>query len=105
MAPYGPVQYLSHSGVALHQRCRYAVKASDAEVVRLTHQRCDGGVRGIDLAEGRQYVADVGQETVVGSDDQPPRARKLLAERVEQIGGAVQADRGLSGARRALDAE
>ena len=46
--------------------------------------------------------ADVAQERRVGADDQHAAAREPVAVGVEQVGGAVQRDRGLAGARPAL---
>ena len=63
----------------------------------------DGGQHHLGLAEGRQHLLDVAQEGRVGSDHQHPAAGELLAVGVEQVGGAVQRDDGLAGARTALD--
>ncbi len=54
------------------------------------------------LAERRQHVADVAQERRVGPDHQHAAPLQLLPVGVEQVGGAVQRDRGLAGAGAAL---
>jgi len=57
------------------------------------------------LAERRQHVRDVLHEGPVRPDDEDARPRELLAEGVEEPGGAVEADGGLAGAGAALDHE
>ena len=52
-----------------------------------------------------QHLLDVAQERLVRADEQHAAAGDALAVRVEQEGGAVQRDRGLAGARAALDDE
>ena len=58
------------------------------------------------LAEARQHVGDVGQVGLVRADEQhaaPAVAQPRVG--VEQVGGAVQRDDGLAGARAAVDDE
>ena len=58
------------------------------------------------LAEAGQHVGDVGQVGLVRTDEQ--HAAPAVAEArvgVEQVGGAVQGDDGLAGARAAVDDE
>ena len=57
------------------------------------------------LAERGQHRADVVEERAVRADDEHARPVELVAERVEQPGGAVQADRRLAGAGRSLHAD
>ena len=54
------------------------------------------------LAERGQDVGDVVEEGAVGTDDQHAIAGEPAAVLEEQIGGAVQGDRGLAGARTTL---
>ncbi len=54
------------------------------------------------LAEGGQHLTDVAEERRVGSDDQYRPLGEQLAVLVQQIGGAVQGDGRLAGARTAL---
>ena len=64
-----------------------------------------GGLLDLDLAEGGQHRGDVVQERPVGPDDQHAGPPQPLPVQVEQVRGAVQADRGLAGAGRALHAD
>ncbi len=57
------------------------------------------------LIQRRQHVLDVTQERRVRSDDQHAAAGEPVTVGVEQVGGAVQRDHGLTGARPALDDE
>src|SRR5450759_2235673 len=59
----------------------------------------------LDLAESRKHGADVIEERAVGTDDQDAVACQALPKGVEQPGRPVQADRGLAGAGRTLDAD
>ncbi len=65
----------------------------------------EGGEPDAGLAEGGQHLADVAEEGRVGADDEHGAAGQLLAVGVEEVGGAVQGDGGLAGARSALDDE
>lgn len=65
-------------------------------------QIADGGQQHAGLAEGGQHLADVVEEGGVGADDQHARLGQLLAEGVEQVGGAVQRHGRLAGAGTAL---
>ena len=105
MAPDGPVQHLGHPGVALDQRRRDRVGPRIGTPVRPGDQGRDRGLGGVDLAEGGQHVGDVGQEAVVRADDQHAGPGQLVAEGVQQVRRPVQPDRGLAGARCALDAQ
>ena len=87
---------LEHSGLA---RCRRRGRAPPAT------QLLDGRVADLDLAERRQHRADVVEEGAVRADDEDAGRGQPVAERVEQPRRAVQPDRGLAGARRALDAD
>ena len=64
------------------------------------HRQLDAG-----LAERRQHLLDVAEEQPVGPDDEHALALEREAVRVEQVGGAVQRDDGLAGARTALHDE
>ena len=55
------------------------------------------------LPERRQHAPDVLEERAARADHQHAAAGQLLAVGVEQVGHAVQRDRGLPGARAALD--
>ena len=55
------------------------------------------------LAERRQHAPDVLEERAARADHQHAAAGQLLAVGVEQVGHAVQRDRGLPGAGAALD--
>ena len=65
-------------------------------------QTADGGQLDAGLVEGGQDVLDVAQERRVGPDDQHALALEREAVGVEQVGGPVQGDGGLAGARAAL---
>ena len=68
MTPDRPPQHLGHPRIALDQRGRDRVEPADRGAVCLAHKGYDGCLGGVDLAKGREYVADVGQETVVRAD-------------------------------------
>jgi hypothetical protein len=57
----------------------------------------------VGLAEGRQDLLDVAQERRVRPHDQHAPPGQPVAVRVQQVGGPVQGDGGLAGARPALD--
>ena len=65
----------------------------------------DRGEHDAGLAERRQHRLDVLQERPRRADDEHTAGRQLLAMGVEQVGGSVQRDRGLAGARPALHDE
>ena len=75
---------------------------SAACAVQAGPQAAEVGEDDAGLAEGGQHVGDVAQERGGGADDQQAAAGQPLAVRVEQVGGAVQGDGGLAGARPAL---
>jgi hypothetical protein len=68
-------------------------------------QLVDGALLHLDLAEGGKDGRDVREEGCVRADDQHAGAAQSFAVQIQQIGGAVQADRGLTGAGGALDAD
>ena len=55
------------------------------------------------LTEARQDLGDVVEEAGVGADDEDARPLQLLAPRVQEVGGPVEGDGGLAGARATLD--
>ncbi|GAA3092120.1 hypothetical protein GCM10020001_004220 [Nonomuraea salmonea] len=63
------------------------------------------GLLDVHLAERGQDGGDVAEEGAVGAEDEHARPFEPAAVGVEQVRGAVQADGGLAGARRALDAQ
>jgi hypothetical protein len=54
------------------------------------------------LAQRGQHLLDVAQEHPVGPDDEHALILQREPVRVEQVGGAMQGDDGLAGARAAL---
>ena len=100
--PDRTVQHLGQPGVALEHGDVGGVLGADPAVLE---EGVDGGVADAHLAERGQHGADVVEERPVRADDEHARAVELGAEGVEQPGGAVQADRGLAGAGRALHAD
>ena len=69
------------------------------------HELADRALLDGVLAERGQDVRDVLHERAVRPDHEHAAVLQLVALRVEQPRGAVQADRGLAGARAALDHE
>ncbi|GHG75391.1 hypothetical protein GCM10018980_72850 [Streptomyces capoamus] len=65
-------------------------------------QLADGGEQDAGLAEGGQHLADVAEEGRVRADDEDRPAGQQFPVLVQQVGGAVQGDRGLAGAGAAL---
>jgi hypothetical protein len=65
----------------------------------------DGDVLRLDLAERRQHLRDVREERPVGPHDEHAAAPQPVTVGVEQVRGAVQADGGLAGPWRALNAD
>jgi hypothetical protein len=102
IGPEGFPEHFRHAYVMFDRRRRRRVDRLDRHPAdepvhcRLLH---------LDLAERRQDRTDVGQEGRVGADDQHAGPPEPFAMQVEKVGGAVQADRGLSGAGRALHAD
>ena len=92
----------SHPGVALDAAACAVVATADRD---RSGQLGDCRLADVDLAEGRQHVADVREEGAVGPDDQDATARDPFLVGVQQVGDAVQSDRGLAGTRGALDAD
>ena len=85
---------------------RALVDAVDAGDLHLRHAQVErGALLHAALAERRQHVADVVEEHLVRSDDQHAVAQEAPAMLEQQVRGAVQADRGLAGARPALHDE
>ena len=64
------------------------------------HGQLDAG-----LAQRRQHLLDVAEEQAVGPDDEHALALEREPVGVEEVGGAVQGDDGLAGARAALHDE
>ena len=92
LPPQRAVQHLRHARVPLED--------GDLRRVHRPHrnprgQVGDGGLLDVDLAEGGQHLLDVAEERPVRPDDEDAGARELPAVRVQQVGRAVQADRGL----------
>ena len=88
-----------HAGVALEPGRLGAVDAPDGRGHQVGGR---GQVDGV-LAQGGQDLLDVAQEDAAGADEQHPRPLQGEAERVEQVGGPVEGDRGLARPRAALD--
>ena len=114
----GPAQHLGHARVALEysgveriaapghrEGARLAARLTAGLTAGLGNQLVDGGLSDTALPEGGQHLGDVVQEGGVRPDDQHARAAQPLRERVQQVGGPVQADRGLAGSGRPLDAQ
>ena len=78
--------------------------ASSAAVATLRHEVAQrAGLHPL-LAEAGQHVGDVGEVGLVRADEEHPAAAVAQARvGVEQVGGAVQGDDGLAGARAAVD--
>ncbi len=72
---------------------------------RLGEQVGEHGQLDAGLAEGRQHLLDVAEEEPVGADDEHALALEREPVGVEEVGGAVQGDDGLAGARPALHDE
>ncbi len=100
--PQTATEELSHARVAFER--------GDVRIIPRTHghhrrELVDGDLSDIDLAEGRENLADVVQECRVGPHDENSPAGQLVAVRVQQIGSAMQANRRLAGAWTALYAD
>ena len=98
----GSGQDSGHAGVVLDDGGLRGVDPSHRDPYE---QIIHSGLRDVYLAERRQDGGDVTQERPVGTDDEHAGAPEAFAVRVEQVGGAVQADGGLSRARRPLHAD
>ncbi|MEX2290880.1 MAG: hypothetical protein WD794_11220 [Mycobacteriales bacterium] len=102
MQPQDPLEHSRDAGVSLHLRLggagdpAYGDGRSELVRSRLRHR---------DLPEGREHLLHVGQEGAVRADDEHSRGGQPGAVRVEQVGGPVQPDRCLAGARSALHAD
>ncbi|MEO3870960.1 hypothetical protein ABGB18_19285 [Nonomuraea sp. B12E4] len=83
----------------LDGRSLLAVDGGDRDGGEQALQR---GLLDLQLAERGQHGRDVAEEGPVGTEDQHAAAFQPGAVRVQQVGGAVQADRRLAGAGRAL---
>ncbi|WP_308103673.1 hypothetical protein [Actinocorallia sp. API 0066] len=100
MQPQRLAEHVGQARVALERGALDRLRRGGAaEQVR------DGRLVHLDLAQGGQHVADVGQEGPVRPDDEHARPAQPLPVREQQIGGPVKADRGLAGAGGALDAD
>src|SRR5690606_31326589 len=97
--PQRPLEDRRHPGVPFERR--YLRRLGRVVVAE---EPGDGRLVDLDLAEGGQHRRDVGQEGAVRADDHDAGAGQPLAVGEQQVGGAVQADRGLTGAGRALHA-
>ena len=99
---HGTRDDLSHASAALE--CSDLVGLPRASV-DAGEELTGGGQHGGCFAQRRQDLADVVQEDPIGPDDEHAAARKLLAVRVKQVGGAMQRDDGLATAGTALHHE
>ena len=79
------------------------LRALEALRLQPRPQPAEVGQHHAGLAERGQHVGDVPEERRGGADDQQTAAGQPLAVGVEQVGRPVQGDRGLAGARPALD--
>src|SRR5262245_47026582 len=102
MRPDGPAYDRRQSGVALEPGRRGVLEGSHPDP---GGEGLDGELLLVDLAERREYVADVAQERVVRPDDEYALPGELIAVGIEQVSGAMQSDGGLAGAGRTLDAD
>lgn len=110
VGPHRPAQHVGEPAVPLEGRDGGGVGATHGVLGAEPGQRpggqlLDRRVLGVDLAQGGEDVADVAKEAGVGSYDQDALARELVAVGIEEVGGAVQPDRGLAGPRCPLDAD
>ena len=103
----GLVDDVGHADVALDRRGERVSRRVDAVAgpFDVGHEIAEHDLLDAGLAERRQHLLDVAQEHPVGSDDQDPLVLQREAVGVEQVGGAVQGDHGLAGARAALHDE
>jgi hypothetical protein len=93
---------VGHRGAALHGG---RLRGVDRRRAHPRVQLADGREEHAGLAEGGQHLADVAEEGGVGPDDEHGPPGEQLAVLVEEVGGPVQGDGGLAGARAALDDE
>ncbi len=93
-------KHLGHLRAPLHRRRGRGVGGRRRDA---GEQLAHGGQQHAGLAERGQHFADVAEEGRVRADDQHGAPRQQFAVFVEQEGGAVEGDRGLAGARPALD--
>jgi hypothetical protein len=100
--PHGPAQHLRHPRVALEHVDRGRTRPGDPDP---PDEFLDRGLPRVDLAEGREDVADVPQEARVRPDHQHALPAELVAVGIQQVRRPVQPDRRLPGARRTLDAD
>ena len=91
-----------HHGVALDPGGLRRIRDAGVDA---GEQRAGGGQHDVVLAERGQHLIDVAQERGARADDQDPAPRQSLSVRIEEVGGPVQRDDGLPGARPALDDE
>lgn len=94
-----PPKDIGHALVGFHQPRRRCVGAQDVVVPQA------GELDGVDVAGAQrgQDLADVVEEPLVGADHEDVLGQEVLV--VHEPGDAVQADRGLAGARAALHDE
>ncbi len=74
LPPHRATQDVRETGVALERGHLGAVCAAQLRAGRRCEQPVGGGLTGVDLAEGRQDVADVAEERLVRADDKHPGA-------------------------------
>ncbi|GAA3139253.1 hypothetical protein GCM10017687_64870 [Streptomyces echinatus] len=97
----GPAQHLGHARVVFDGGRGNGIGAGDRVPGDL---RQEGRLADARLAERGQDLGDVAQEGAVGAEDEQAGALEPLGVGVQEVGGAVQADGGLAGAGRPLDA-
>ncbi|TYQ09462.1 UNVERIFIED_ORG: hypothetical protein L601_003900000260 [Gordonia westfalica J30] len=100
LRPHRPFEDVDHSQAALDAGGDTPVLTAGPNA---GEQVADRREKYAGLTERRQDLTDVAEEVVVGSDDENAAARQDLTMCVEQVGGAVQRDGRLAGARPALD--
>ena len=71
--------------------------------VHARHQIAQGHGHDTRLAERGKHLLDIAQEQARRTHEEDPRALEALAVGVQEVGDAVQRNRGLAGARSALD--
>ncbi len=100
--PHGPADHLAPQQQALEPGHLALVDPGRPDP---RQQAADRGGHHAGLAEGGQHLVDIPQEGAGGAHDQHAGALQQAPVRVQEVGGAVQRDRGLARARPALDHE